>query len=268
MYYSLKSGRQIRELINSNYKDAFLTMISKRLKISPRVFFSFYSNNKSDSELYELMRRHMKLEFRKKQKGTNVRNTMRADDIQSILDTLNVDVNVISYLDVGADDCLVTLAIKDKLHIKNVVACDIVDKCKGVDDIHFVKLIPGQSSQLKSLDYDFDLITAFQSIHHMIDRDFRLQEIDEKSNPQAIFIVREHDADTDHVKMLIDIEHLIYEVLFDNVKYEDFVNEYYANYLNDKELEDIMSHHNFRRVYRGQLFSETRYYYSAYVHMT
>jgi len=109
------------------------------------------------------------------------------------------------------------------------------------------------------------MITAFQSIHHMEDRDFRLEEISELCEQNCVFIIREHDANDDLIKMFIDIEHLIYEVLIDDLDINDFVKTYYANYLSKQQLEKLMNKFNFVKKYEGNIFGDTRYYYSAYV---
>jgi SAM-dependent methyltransferase len=268
VYYSLQSGKQIETLMNSYLKPSFLKFIDRRLKINNNLFNKIYHNSKDDFEIYNELIKYAKLNFKSKDEAFDFRAKKRVEDINNILDIIGRH-SFSRYIDIGSDDCIITDSIREYLNldIDNTFASDITNKCKKKEQVTFVKLIPFKHSTLyKDINFDtFDMITAFQSIHHMEDRDFRMQEITDLCKDKAVFIIREHDAIDDLLKMFIDIEHLIYEVIIDNIDLNEFINTYYAHYFSKNELEEFMNKFGFQKIYDSNTFGDTRYYYSAYI---
>lgn len=265
-YQTLNSRKQIQAIINSNIRKVFLKFIERRLGIDSIQFYDIYnSSNKDDFEIYKKIKQLIKLRFSDKDKAFNSRAAIRSEDVSKILKQLNVN-GLSKYLDVGSDDCRIPIAIADKLSIVEAYGSDITDNCEDEEEIEFIKLVPFEHSSLYTKENinTFDLMTAFQSLHHIEDIDFRLEELSELCKEGCTFIVREHDAINNEIKMLIDIEHLIYEVLIDGVDIKEFTKNYYARYFSIIELEDLLRKYEFEKVYQGEIFGFTRYYYSAY----
>lgn len=266
-YFSLQSGEQIKAIMNSYLRKSFVNFIYKRLNISRNLFYKIYLNSSNDFEIYEKLMKYKRLKFKSKEEAFKFRAKKRIKDFEIILNKINRH-SFSRYIDLGSDDCVITNAIANYLQIDkdNCFATDIVDKCKE-EEVTFIKLIPFKHSKLFVEDNleTFDLITAFQSMHHTEDINFRLKELTSLCENDAIFIIREHDAMDNTLKMFIDIEHLIYEVIIDEIDIDTFINSYYAKYFNKEELTSLMLNFNFKKIYESELFGETKYYYSAYI---
>ena len=100
--------------------------------------------------------------------------------------------------------------------------------------------------------------------------DKMLAEIKRISKPGAWLIIREHDLG--HIKFqevnkkLFMLEHAFYEILFDNVPYEKFINDYYECYKTMDEWENLLLKNGFKKIKSHYIkyYNPTNYYYSLY----
>lgn len=268
-YYGLNSNKQIETLLNSSLKNIFLRFIYSRLGVDSRTVFQLFNSSHTEREFYSKLQKNIELSFKTREDAINSRASKRLEDFMRITSELNINPESLKrYLDIGSDDCMIPVAITDYLRLNrdNSFSSDIIERC-GNDEVTFIHLIPFEHSQLFTEQYfkSFDLFTAFQSFHHIEDINFRMNELVQLSDDDCIFFIREHDADTNEMKMLIDIEHLIYEVLIEGRDYNDFIDNYYSNYMNEEELKELMGGFGFERIFKSEPFGFTRYYYSVFV---
>ena len=82
---------------------------------------------------------------------------------------------------------------------------------------------------------------------------------------KGYFIIREHDCRNSLEKMLIDVEHSLYEVTIEKEPNMNFLDTYEAYYRNIKEWDDLLYSYNFRKIYQDpHVKGPTRYYYAVY----
>jgi ubiquinone/menaquinone biosynthesis C-methylase UbiE len=97
------------------------------------------------------------------------------------------------------------------------------------------------------LDYEnnsFDLTSCILSLHHVKDLNKFISEIARITKPGGYFILIEHSVITDYDRLFINIQHLLYTVLYDNrmnfLENPDYIYCYSMN-----EWNYIMMKHNF-----------------------
>jgi len=97
------------------------------------------------------------------------------------------------------------------------------------------------------LDYDdnfFDLTTCILSLHHIKDLNNFISEIYRITKPGGYFILIEHSVITDYDRLFINIQHLLYTVLYDDRKnFLDNADYIYCYSMN--EWNYIMMKNNF-----------------------
>ncbi|MDD4930561.1 MAG: class I SAM-dependent methyltransferase [Candidatus Colwellbacteria bacterium] len=176
------------------------------------------------------------------------------------------------YLDLGGGDGKITSAIGQYLHLsKEKIVCADIDSWWDNDrtekeEITYLKISEGH--RLPFNDGEFGLVTCFQSLHHMKNPDLVISELYRILEPGGYIIIREHDCDSVLIKMLIDIEHCIFEtVLKDPV--DSFIKNYHGDYRSKNEWSRLFYRHGLLFCHRRYNFkttrnNPTRYYYSMY----
>ena len=110
------------------------------------------------------------------------------------------------------------------------------------------------------------------TLHHVPNLETMLGEITRCLEPGGYLIIKEHDASDDYDKLLIDIEHMLYNyVTMKPQDARDAVSKYYGKYYNWMEWDEKMKNHglklvNSRYYYTGPKFTlqPTRHYYAFY----
>jgi len=254
--------------MNSPLRNKFINTLSNRLGLNYNQINNIIASSNDDREIYDKLSENKKLSFQDKQKAFEYRAAKRLEAIVKIFDELHIDNNFNRYLDIGSDDCMIPGRIAKYLELskKDAFGSDITNKCIS-KDITFIKLTPFVHSKLYTQDNidSFDLVTAFQSLHHIEDRDFRLEEISNICMKDAVFILREHDAVSNLLKMIIDIEHALYDIVIDEMEYEEFVDSYYASYMNRDQLKDLLEKFGFKNIYEDDNKTITNIYYSVFI---
>lgn len=149
----------------------------------------------TDAECYKSMRSNKQISH----------NDARADRIaEKILYQLGKRIptdKFTSMLDIGCGDGMITLAVAQRLNITDVNCLEIIDGT--TPDIQYYK--PGDE-----INRQFDLITAFFSLHHIQDLDAMAQKIYDLLAPGGLLVIKEHDCWDPADAMLVDIEHSIF----------------------------------------------------------
>lgn len=206
----------------------------------------------------------------------NNRGRNRATDVFDLLMKIDhksgLNTEFATYLDIGAGDCEITKHVADLLCInkKNVYAVDIKtwsNKENKSDDFENYIYIdePDEQSEFNiGIDKKFDIITIFQSLHHMKNYKNVIKKLYNLISDNGIIIIREHDAINDETKILCHIEHLLYGILADGMSFNGFCEEYYGNYMSKKNMIYIFIQEGFKPLSSISKINPTRHYYQAF----
>ena len=121
------------------------------------------------------------------------------------------------YLDYGGGEGGITRRIAQDLKLPKdrVFSLDIEDWYGNIfqrpynNDITYRLVKPLVALPFK--DNSVDLITCFQVLHHIEDIEYYVSEIIRILKPGGYLVLREHDCNNDVVRMLIDVEHMLFE---------------------------------------------------------
>lgn len=149
------------------------------------------------------------------------------------------------YLDFGGGDGQNAYAISKKMGFTkgNVFVSDIqswfgnenVEKYKDICTYRFLK-----TYKCPFEDNTFSFITCFQVLHHIRDYVVSLTELYRICKPGGILYIREHDAISDEVRTLIDIEHSLHEVTGNPSVSLSYLQDYFAHYFTMSELSSLL----------------------------
>jgi ubiquinone/menaquinone biosynthesis C-methylase UbiE len=176
------------------------------------------------------------------------------------------------YLDLGGGDGKISSSIGRYLNLdgEEIVCADIDswwdDERTEKEDITYMKI--SECGILPFRDSEFGLVTCFQSLHHMKNQDLVISELYRVIEPGGYVIIREHDCDSVLMKILIDIEHCIFEDVLKDPS-EGFIETYHGCYRSKGEWSRLFYRHGLYTCNRRYNFkvtrnNPTRYYYSMY----
>jgi ubiquinone/menaquinone biosynthesis C-methylase UbiE len=172
---------------------------------------------------------------------------------------LNTNISNIKYLDYGCGNGSKTnkFANNFKLNKENIYGCDIKSwgpyEQKQIKHNFNFKYI-SENEKIDFHDNKFDIITCFFVLHHIKNLENTMKELQRVIKPNGILLIFEHNIIDDSEFMLLDIEHLLYEIIY-NKNYEYFNNPIYAQYYNYIEWDYIMNKFNFNYVKSHVLFT-------------
>jgi hypothetical protein len=122
-----------------------------------------------------------------------------------------------------------------------------------------------------------DVITCFQVLHHVQDLDYTVRDLVKKLKTGGMFIIREHDCNDAVTRVLIDVEHSLFEVvkketvelnagyLFETIDSDKYKSiSAWTSYLRGHGLE-LMD--EFKKLHNESPKGVTRYTYRVYKKM-
>lgn len=112
------------------------------------------------------------------------------------------------YLDIGCNDGSVTRQFAAGIAAAEVWGVDINVK---TDEEHFIEY---DGVHLPFTDYSIDIITTFQTLHH-VDNLELIDEIKRVLKPRGYLVIKEHDCKNDEIRKLVDLEHFLYSLIGD-----------------------------------------------------
>jgi ubiquinone/menaquinone biosynthesis C-methylase UbiE len=238
---------------------------------------SCVKKNKTDFEVMVLLHSMIK-EANSPPGKDRGREAQRGKDVLSLLNDSKINKPNM-YLDIGASDGLITKAIGAALMLPktHIHAVDVEkwigqeNKIDGEakDDIYFsfINLVDDKKPLIPYKDGSFDIITVLQALHHFENLDPMMKEIQRLSAVGGTVIIREHNADNENTKMLTDLEHLFYGILYNGLSIDDFENNYYGVYRSAEEWDALFADYGFKCVHKKQKNNPTKYYYAVYVNV-
>ena len=160
---------------------------------------------------------------------------------------IKLDSKNIKFLDICCGSGKKSEFFHKSLHLqKENTYCTDIDtwgpyKNKNKIPFQFKFIVNGK------LDYDdnfFDMTTCILSLHHIKDLNSFISEISRITKPGGYFILIEHSVVTDYDRIFINIQHLLFTVLYDN-RMNYLENPDYIYCYSMYEWNYILMKHNF-----------------------
>jgi ubiquinone/menaquinone biosynthesis C-methylase UbiE len=282
-YQSISSDKQINTIIKQSEGKTFeyhglLQLLTERVDIDDyNDAVKMIIDEESDTKIYDNLRKYM---YKFKQKKTYKRKFLsiykkrtREEAIVNLLLTWQsspiraklpayFDVNNTVYLDLGCANGWKTIKMGKGLGLdkENIYGADIDDwlnisknRDKNIDKFNFIKLKKGKKFPIKT--GKFNLITLLMVLHHVKNIDRYLREVNRIMKMNGLLVVREHDAFNDIDNMLIDIDHALYDRVYQNNS-QLYLDTYYAKYFDWIERTVLFKYYGFKQVY-GTILSDS-----------
>ncbi len=280
-YFSLKDKNQaggLRQIKSLKIKEPIIDLIDKIILNRGRDIqddeYSKYKNqvailvnsNMNDLEIFKELRGI----YSKIPSNDNFnRAKQRVRELQSInfFDTVK---SINTVLDFGGQTGIFGKEISNILGASSVTVSDIANwfgnTYTGVSGVNQVFL------NTYSLNFDtesFDLILCFQVLHHIKKWDTTLKELYRICKKGGYLLIREHDCNSEEMRVIIDLEHSLYECSIQDAGYQ-YLQNYYANYFTQNQLNSEIVKAGFIKQSVNSnpndqnLGKQTRYYYQLY----
>jgi len=256
--------------INKGHLLEVLTKSLWKFLSKDKVEDKFYaiSPSENDTTFYSKFRSIVKSFPEEEEKSSSTREMSRLRDVLSLYPG-----SPDKYLDLGGGDGKISSVIGKhfKLSSKDIVCADIdawwdEDRTEE-EDITYVKLAEGKT--LPFDDEEFSLVTCFQSLHHMKNVNLVIDELYRIVKKRGYVVIREHDCEDNYTKVLIDVEHAIFENILKDFS-KDFVDHYHGDYKSKVVWSDMFqkSGFSFNGKYTMKYKNNpTKYYYAVYQKM-
>ncbi len=200
-----------------------------------------------------------------------------AENLKSIIGDIILPKNLV-YLDYGFGDGSKTIAVKNifDIPIKNVYGLEVQEVFDGQENtrekLKFKYEIINEGKNFNYKDNMFNLVTAFVSLHHVIDLDFTLRQLNRIIKKDGYLAIEEHDCIDIVDKMLADLEHTWWKtnnavVRKKEIDFNSSDNYYYSWF----EWDIIMKEYGFKKINYGihetgqkEIIMPSRLYYFVY----
>ncbi len=284
-YKPLKSNDQIFTIFryrkeNPKYYFNLVKLIQHYFKMDlfeiQKILKQFYN----DYQIYSYIRKNVinrsNKKFKYAPKFFNKIELFHAKIRQYILD-INKEYKIDYYLDFGCGSGKNTRDLAKLLNLESekVWATDIENWYDiGINRDKYVKnFVQIKDNKIPLEDNKFSLVTCFMVLHHVKDLDKAIKEIYRVLKPGGYLLITEHSTSNDFDRMLTDIQHAFFELVFRNTDKYKYYSNYYGKYYDRFVWHYIMHKHNLKLTHHDtKFYSEsirhevfpTRYFYSVY----
>lgn len=229
-YQTVQSNRQIRTIITKGTPADVAAVIATLIKKVPvdarQRLMRLIIDGTSDAVIYNEISR-----WRHKYKPGASRAGFFADDYAKKIKPFLPD-DVGTYCDIGGGDGTITALFGKAIGAKRIINIDVLESGGTVE---YFKA--DETNLLPYADGSVDVITAFQSLHHIVNVSRTFQEIKRILAPGGVCLIKEHDCWTPFQAMTIDVEHLIYMICDEGFTRQD---TYFINLFNRESLPKAM----------------------------
>ena len=202
-----------------------------------------FNNNSTDKEIFKDLRELVKIPVNTYDTKYNIN---KAYNKWKLINT-NINININSVLDYGGNVGDTAYAIgreilklpKDKVFVVDVNEWAGI-KWTPRNDISFVNFNNMDTIKSNSI----DLITVFHSLHHIKESEYNkiLNMFNRVLTKNGIIVLYEHNNNNIRLQELIDIQHCLYDnVMTQKLTYNEFIETFYAQYLNINKWEQTFS---------------------------
>ena len=279
IYVPVTNNYQIGKIIDNKGRQRIETYLYKFVRNRDQIK-KILDNYEDDPSLYEEIKDILPEETDEDEKNRSInRDRNRADEYSQHFKTLtniNEAMNEIDdeyqYLDIGCGTCIFTenFGLQIGFYDYNIHGLDVKWReayKRYTDNIEFTEI--NINDPYPYNDNQFKVISAIMTLHHIDNIDFVLGEIKRVMINEGYLVIREHDATNDIDKMIIDVEHMIYDSL-EGTYNDETRMAYVGKYKSKKEWMDLLGSYGFELVGDGNEYlatgkrSETRPYYAIY----
>lgn len=165
--------------------------------------------------------------------------------------------HVVNYLDYGCAEGAITAEMGKYLNLekKQIFGADV----RAIPDegFRFIQLDPEHvesppepNSILPMMsDASISIITCSMVLHHVQHPLQTLQELRRVIRPDGCLIIREHHCDNPEMAAVLDIIHGLYSLSWSTpIEWPNFIDEYRARYLSQRELDCLAYRAGFMRI--------------------
>ena len=279
---TLNSNKQISTLLETIKKINQVSSRTNSFNIENRLYevltkkdpyYSLYkelrekvATFKTDNQVYEYIRK-VRFHHKKINKNNFVIPRNICDARKTFSESLYYDIkedlkNVKNYIDIGAGDGAKTYYFGNLIGLgkEDIYGLDFT-KFQSVEylvkrnkNISFVNL---KKDDLKYpiKNNSFDLVSSFMVAHHIEDLDLYFKEIHRILRKGKYFLLVEHNNFTGLDDMLADIEHSMYEIVYEQKPNYDFKKSEYTKYYDWITWSMIIEKFNFKLINQGEIKS-------------
>jgi ubiquinone/menaquinone biosynthesis C-methylase UbiE len=179
------------------------------------------------------------------------RSISRVIDIQQLLNSLNPNVYIHKYVDIGCSEGGITSELGRALGCgkENVYGIDILPPEKNKHQHLFQYIQIDETTQhLPFEDNSVCFVTAIMCLHHIKQSNVYIQEVFRILKPGGIFIIQEHNTETEYDRIKLDILHGMYCMVWAKEGYQEnprFCEEYIAWYKSKTHWDTLIRHSGF-----------------------
>ena len=262
IYQSPKTNKQFSTIFNQDniiYQNrllemiAYFTVISDKNKIDEMI-----KNNNSDDKILNYIKKNFKIKNARKDKVVLYKMTKICDKIiKYTKKNKNNNNEEVKILDVGVGNGKKLRIIKQLTNFK-IYGADIKEWGPYKSEKSFNFPFKYINENPYKIDYEskmFDCITLILTLHHAKNIFDVIKECKRLLKDDGILVIIEHDIWNDYDNMIIDLQHRIYNKIF-NEK-EQTIGDYY----NFMEWDMIFYKCGFEPVYADRLVDDIGYTY-------
>lgn len=280
-YLYPRSLKQVYQVCQSNYTDTLVSLIKKYLRkeISMKnvsnMLTTFLNREYNDIQIFEELRKYRKPE----QNDKIGRANSRVKHLQFLFNDSEFKSffrEKQKYMDFGGSDGSICQAIGKylKLDKKDMISADVEEwvggKSGGNSEVTYVTI--NKKGKLPFDDQTFSLISCFMVLHHIEDVESRISELSRITKSGGYLVLREHDCIDSISRMIIDMEHTLYESLTVDTTNTDFFKNYFAFYKTQIEWTNTIEKYGFKFLnlsYNNdmKIYNPSRTYYAVYKKM-
>lgn len=261
---------EIKELYESEYKDDLIKLLSKSLNfdVSDTLNFLINVKNYPDKNIY-LFLHNLYLKQSKKYDpitASKDRAIKTAKTIKSFFPYVHY-TNVNNYLDIGCEDCNIPIEVGKIFSAKNVYCINIEDW----ESTYQLTVTANYSNKKCNFQfYDgvnipfgdnfFNVCTILMVIHHVEKLEQLIKDVHRVLVKNGYLIIKEHDANSEGLKKLIEVQHYIYDTIY----FGRYIENYKVDYLSMEDLKKILIKNGFKFIKIKRLNNITKSYYAVY----
>lgn len=266
-FYKLNKNKKYKNSLNQ-----IILFIAKTMDTNYETILDILKNNKTDSTIYNNLHNIYWSKYKKNSNSSNTNNNYitnraikNANKIKSIIpkniNLYNKDV----FVDIGCGDGSITNELAKIYKFKKSICVDVENWFDTYTNKNTnIELVITDGKTINIKDNSVDVILCNHVLHHIENLDEILDEIARIMKKDGILIVKEHNCYYKELSYVIDIYHALFELVFRKKQNDKFTENYYSNYLSDKELYAKLKKRKFEiinYVYDGGLLAN---YYGVF----
>lgn len=260
LYKNVKSNNQIKTIVNfSNEKEDKYSYYMDLLKLFVKLLgiknlpniINIINKYDNDSDIYK--------ELKKINNKCSLYNTKPSEKIENISFYLLPFLKNINgcFLDFGCGNCKYTRFYGKSLGFskKNIYGTDI-EKWFNYDKFTRKELGNNFKVIKNNLPFEnnkFQVVISLMVLHHIENLDETLKELKRVIKPNGFLFLSEQVPAGFGERIIIDIEHAIYELIIGNNNFDNFAKDYYSNYYHWLEWQLILEKYNFKLLKKEYL---------------